>query len=268
MTSRARPMLLMALVPAFACAQPPDPDPSAPLEESGPLGVIPAPAAVPPVAAPDPLAIPPQLPTNNPGMVLAVHPAIMLNVGGIWGPDEEKAPREFFVGNARAFVRGLIAPPGTDPAHVGDDPHFGYFFQLETVNSPPLLDAFVTGQFNRALRVDAGLTKVPISDEFILAAADTDFNSRARVIRRLAPKRAIGAQLGGQVAEGALRYVAGVYDQNTIQGAADIPPIYAGRLDGHIQLDGGKLALGLASGVRPSAPDSDRAIYADANARL
>lgn len=207
-------------------------------------------------------------PPADEGPVMTLRPAFLINTGGIWGPDEEDAPREFFVGNARAQAKGIIAPTGTNPDALGDDPHFAYFFQIEAVNRPALLDARLTGQFNRALHVSAGLTKIPISDEFLLAAGDTDFNNRARLAARLAPKRGIGVEAGGSVADGAFRYVAGVYDQNTIRGAADIPPIYAGRVDGSFAFDGGKLALGLSSGVRPSDADSDRAIYAGANARL
>lgn len=249
---RSRLAALALLLPGLAVAQAPD------AVDEGP--------ATPPSAADPSAAAPP--PAAAAGPVMTLRPAFLIVTGGIWGPDEEAAPREFFVGNARAQAKGIIAPAGTDPGALGDDPHFSYFFQLETVNSPGLLDARLTGHLARALQVTAGLTKIPISDEFLLAAGDTDFNNRSRLAGRLAPKRGIGVEASGSVAEGAFAYTAGVYDQNTIRGAADIPPIYAGRLDGRFGFEGGTLAVGASSGVRPSSSDSDRAIYAGANARL
>lgn len=242
---RSRLAAMALLMPGFAAAQ--ETDVAAPMAETPPIAATAQPAAE--------------------GLVMTLEPAFLINTGGIWGPDGD-APREFFVGNARAQAKGIIAPAGTNPDAIGDDPIFAYFFQVETVNSPALLDARLTGRFARALRVSAGLTKIPISDEFLLPAGDTDFNNRSRLATRLAPKRGIGVEAGGVLGGGAFKYEAGVYDQNTVSGAADIPPIYAGRVDGYFAFEGGKLALGLSSGVRPSDVDSDRAIYAGANARL
>lgn len=203
----------------------------------------------------------------SPAPVVTLHPGLLLVAGGAWGPDEA-SPRELYVGEARVLARGVVAPPGADPDALDGTAHFAYFLQLQTLAAPAVLDARITAELHPALRLDAGLTKIPISDEWLIPAPFTDFGVRSRAVRALSPRRGVGVQLGGHLAAGAFAYVLGVYDQNTPLGQDDIPPIYAARVDGHLDLAPAALAIGAGGGLRPGTDDTDRETYADLNARF
>lgn len=206
-------------------------------------------------------------PARAPGFVATLHPALLLAAGGTWGPDPD-SPRELTLDQARVVARGIVAPAGTDATALGDAPHFGYFLQLQTLAAPAVLDAFITGQLSRALRVDLGLARIPVSAEHLEAIAAIDFDQRSRLARLLAPRRGIGVQIAGHVADGAFAWRVGAYDQNTPLGAADVPPIYATRLDSTLTLGDARLQLGAAAAWQSASDANDRAIYVDGNARL
>ncbi len=94
------------------------------------------------------------------------------------------------------------------------DMGFGYFFQTDFTRTRPLLDAAMHYRIAPALRLDAGLFKVPFSREFLTPASSIDFVNRARVVASLAPNRQIGVQAGGSLAEGALGYAVGLFNGN------------------------------------------------------
>lgn len=223
-----------------------------------------APAAAPPMteAAEPPLAAP-----GDRRPVITLHPALFIATAGLWGPDEG-SPAELSLYEARVLARGAVAAPGVDPARLADAPHVGWFLQLQTLASPAILDARLSATLDRALRIEAGLTKVPISDEWLVAAPEIDLRQRSRLARVIAPRRGVGAQVAGSVADGAFAYIAGAYDQNTPLGATEAPPIYAARVDGTLRLGPAALRLGAAGGFQPLGDDTDRTTLADANLRL
>lgn len=94
------------------------------------------------------------------------------------------------------------------------DMGFGYFFQTDFTRSRPLLDASMHYRVAPALRLDAGLFKVPFSREFLTPASSIDFVNRARVVASLAPNRQIGLQAGGQLGSGPLSYAMGLFNGN------------------------------------------------------
>ncbi|MCB9551963.1 MAG: hypothetical protein R3F65_26180 [bacterium] len=206
-------------------------------------------------------------PAGDGGPVITLHPALHIATAALWGPDEG-SPAELTLYEARVLARGVVAAPGADPTRLGDTPHVGYFLQLQTLASPAILDARLTAALDRALRVEAGLTKVPISDEWLVPAPELDLRQRSRLARFIAPRRGVGVQIAGSVADGAFGYVAGAYDQDSPRGAAEAPPIYAARVDGTLDLGPAALRLGAAGGLQPLGDDTDRIALADANLRL
>jgi len=62
--------------------------------------------------------------------------------------------------------------------------------------------------------VKAGLFKSPFSYEYLTGAAATDFVNRSSVVNYLAPKRQLGFQLQGKLADGMFKYTAGMFNGN------------------------------------------------------
>lgn len=100
-------------------------------------------------------------------------------------------------------------------AIYGDlDLGFGYFFQTDFTRTRPLLDASMYYRIAPALRLNAGLFKVPFSREFLTPASSIDFVNRSRVVAFLSPNRQIGIQANGELASGPLSYAVGLFNGN------------------------------------------------------
>lgn len=108
----------------------------------------------------------------------------------------------FLVGGARLQVKGLL------------DNKFGYQLQTNFLNNFSVLDANVYYNITPDFSMKAGLFKAPFSLEYLTGAAAIDFVNRSSVVNRLAPKRQIGAQLQGKIADGKLKYSAGMFNGN------------------------------------------------------
>ncbi len=108
----------------------------------------------------------------------------------------------FSVANARFQVKGVF------------DGGFGYFFQLNHINAPALLDAYMYFERKHLPRLTIGQFKVPFSKEFLIAAPNIDFVNRSRVVQNLVPGRQIGLMISGDVVEHLLRYEVGVFNGN------------------------------------------------------
>jgi hypothetical protein len=91
---------------------------------------------------------------------------------------------------------------------------FGYFFQTDFTRSRPLLDASMYYRVVPALRLDAGVFKVPFSREFLTPASSIDFVNRSRVVASLAPNRQIGVQASGSIGAGPFAYTVGLFNGN------------------------------------------------------
>jgi Phosphate-selective porin O and P len=116
-----------------------------------------------------------------------------------------------------------------------------YAFQVDAFRKPNLMDAAVTWEFSRSLRVTGGQFKIPFSAENLMADNLNYPVARARAVTALAPGRDIGVQgrdFGVQVAGSLHRrngpwveYAAGVFRGQTLVGApADRFPAVAGRI--------------------------------------
>ena len=116
---------------------------------------------------------------------------------------------------------------------------FDYLFQLELTQEIPVLDLALGHSWSKALRLDVGLFKAPVSAEFLLPAANTDLINRARFVDALVPGRQVGLQLSGAVADGAFFYQGGLFNGNPGLNNADGGAMVALRA-------GTKLTLGSA----------------------
>ena len=130
----------------------------------------------------------------------------LLQTVGDYQPDRAAGKNGFFVGNARLQVKGVL------------DNKFGYQLQANFINSPSILDANVYYNVTSNFSVKAGLFKAPFSYEYLIGAAAIDFVNRSAVVNQLAPKRQVGVQLQGTVAEGKLKYSAGMFNGNGYGG--------------------------------------------------
>ena len=130
----------------------------------------------------------------------------LLQTVGDYQPDRAAGKNGFFVGNARLQVKGVL------------DNKFGYQLQANFINSPSILDANVYYNVTSNFSVKAGLFKAPFSYEYLTGAAAIDFVNRSAVVNQLAPKRQVGVQLQGTVAEGKLKYSAGMFNGNGYGG--------------------------------------------------
>ena len=108
----------------------------------------------------------------------------------------------FSVGNARLQIYGEF------------DDKFGYQLQTNFVSSTPLLDANMYYNLTPSFSVKAGLFKAPFSYEYLTGAAATDFVNRSSVVNQLAPKRQVGLQFEGKLADGKFKYSGGMFNGN------------------------------------------------------
>lgn len=108
----------------------------------------------------------------------------------------------FSVGNARLQVYGEF------------DNKFGYQLQTNFVRSSALLDANMYYNLTPNFSVKAGLFKTPFSYEYLTGAAAIDFVNRSSVVNQLAPKRQVGFQMQGKMADGKFKYSAGMFNGN------------------------------------------------------
>lgn len=108
----------------------------------------------------------------------------------------------FSLGNARLQVYGEF------------DNKFGYQLQTNFVSSTALLDVNMYYNVTANFSVKAGLFKSPFSYEYLTGAAATDFVNRSSVVNELAPKRQVGLQMQGKVADGKFKYTAGMFNGN------------------------------------------------------
>jgi phosphate-selective porin len=66
-------------------------------------------------------------------------------------------------------------------------------FQVDTLKSPLLLDAYLDWKFHSAASVRAGQFKIPFSMESLTSSADLDMINRTQVVSKLAPGWDIGS---------------------------------------------------------------------------
>lgn len=131
----------------------------------------------------------------------------------------------FTLANARFQVYGEISED------------FGYQLQANLIKSPAILDGNIYYRVTPGVRAKAGLFKSPFSAEYLTGAASIDFVNRSRVVGELAPKRQIGVQVDGSIAEGSFRYKAGVFNGEGFgsNANADNNFLYAGRIESHFR---------------------------------
>lgn len=97
------------------------------------------------------------------------------------------------------------------------DKNFSYFLQTNFIDSPTMLDAFITYQFSPVFQLTAGLFKAPFSKEFLVAAQDIDFINRSQVVSSLAPGRQIGMQFSGWLSNEQIYYAIGAFNGNNFR---------------------------------------------------
>lgn len=108
----------------------------------------------------------------------------------------------FSIGNARLQVYGEF------------DNKFGYQLQTNFVSGTVLLDANMYYNLTPSFSMKAGLFKTPFSYEYLTGAASIDFVNRSSVVNQLVPKRQLGIQLQGTLADGMFTYNAGMFNGN------------------------------------------------------
>ncbi len=151
----------------------------------------------------------------------------------------------FMVGSARMQVTGVL------------DNRFGYQLQASFLRSPSILDANVFYNMTSNLSVKAGLFIAPFSYEFLTSAAAIDFVNRSSVVNQLAPKRQIGMQLQGTLAEGKFKYSAGMFNGNGFGTNAndDDKFLYTARLEANSGIgegSGDQFVMGLNASYEES----------------
>jgi phosphate-selective porin len=154
----------------------------------------------------------------------------------------------FSVGNARLQVYGEF------------DNKFGYQLQTNFVSSTVLLDANMYYNLTPNFSVKAGLFKSPFSYEYLTGAAATDFVNRSSVVNQLAPKRQLGLQLQGKLADGMFKYTAGMFNGNGFgpNQNDDDRFLYTARLETNSGLGGG-LGDSFVMGLNASYEQSESA---------
>ncbi len=108
----------------------------------------------------------------------------------------------FYLSNMRLRMYGTL------------DKNFSYYFVANFLVSPILLDAIISYQFTNAFKVSAGQFKAPFSKEFLMYPSDIDFVNRAQASALLSPKRDIGLQFSGKLANNFLEYRIGIFNGN------------------------------------------------------
>lgn len=125
---------------------------------------------------------------------------LLQGVGTFAFNESDRTPSAFAVGTARIAVHGTL------------DRGFGYLLQTDVAGSPALLDARVSVAPHATFRAQIGRYKVPFSYEFLTSSASTDFISRSRVVRAVAPGRAVGVGLEATALAEAVDLRAGVFN--------------------------------------------------------
>ncbi|MEM9692733.1 MAG: porin [Myxococcota bacterium] len=109
------------------------------------------------------------------------------DVGGAFGGGDDDG---FRLADARVAFDG----------RVGDE--WSFLLQTDAVRGEDfLLDLRLTYQPFTALRVQAGLFKVPLGAEFLIPAVDIDVLQRSLASDAVVPGRAIGAEIGGRLGD-------------------------------------------------------------------
>jgi hypothetical protein len=93
-------------------------------------------------------------------------------------------------------------------------------------------DAFVDVRLSRAFQVRGGHFKVPFSREQLASMYELDFTTRSAAVAELVPLRAVGVMTHGIVADRAVRYQAGLFEQDrsTRLWASGAPRLMASRV--------------------------------------
>ncbi|MDZ7659997.1 porin [Fodinibius sp.] len=151
----------------------------------------------------------------------------------------------FSVGNARLQVYGEF------------DNKFGYQLQTNFVSSTALLDVNMYYNLTPNFSVKAGLFKAPFSYEYLTGAATIDFVNRSSVVNQLAPKRQVGLQMQGDMADGRFRYTAGMFNGNGFGANAndDDKFLYTARIEANSGIGGSsdsKFMMGLNASYEQS----------------
>jgi phosphate-selective porin OprO/OprP len=90
--------------------------------------------------------------------------------------------------------------------------NFDYFLQPEFAgNSPQIIDAYLNYRNRPELQLQAGKFKPPVGLEALQSDVNLTFNERS-LATDLAPYRGIGAELHGDIYQGALGYQAGIFN--------------------------------------------------------
>jgi phosphate-selective porin OprO/OprP len=112
---------------------------------------------------------------------------------------------------------------------------FDFFFMADFGGSTvQVMDAYANYRYRPELQLRLGKMKVPVGLELLQGDVDFTFNERA-FPTSLVPNRDVGVQLHGEVFEGSLSYVAGIFNgvgDNRISANADFEDDkeFAGRL--------------------------------------
>lgn len=152
----------------------------------------------------------------------------------------------FSVGNARLQVYGEF------------DDKFGYQLQTNFVRSSALLDANMYYNLTPNFSVKAGMFKTPFSYEYLTGAAAIDFVNRSSVVNQLAPKRQVGFQMQGKMADGKFKYSAGMFNGNGfgINQNDDDQFLYTARIEANSGVRSG-LQDGFMMGLNASYEQSE-----------
>lgn len=112
------------------------------------------------------------------------------------------------------------------------DKNFGYFLQANFINSPAMLDAFITYKLSPAVQLKTGLFKAPFSKEFLTSASDIDLVNRSQVVSTLNPGRQIGMLFNGWLSNKLIYYAIGVFNGNSFRANNNDNDkfLYAGRV--------------------------------------
>ncbi|WP_440999965.1 porin [Fodinibius sp. SL11] len=151
----------------------------------------------------------------------------------------------FSISNARLQVYGEF------------DQKFGYQLQANFMNSTSLLDANMYYNVAPNFSVKTGLFKAPFSYEYLTGAAAIDFVNRSAVVNQLVPKRQIGFQLQGTMADGKFKYVGGMFNGNGFGPNAndDNKFLYAARISANTGIGDGsddKFIMGINASYEDS----------------
>jgi len=137
---------------------------------------------------------------------------------------------------------------------------FFYHLQVDAMAQPIVVDALIGYQPWRALGLAIGRTKVPFSGELLVDDARIELAERSEIVNAVAPKRAVGAQLDGAVADNRVRYRVGAYngaDMRQLDYGRRL--LYAGRLEGSpLKLEFKSQQVGLDLGVNAAFGWADR----------